>query len=586
MSDINIPNKIKNFNWFTKMAKPQVTQTKVLLDKLYNGKIDMSDYSKKSEEERKNAFYSRALAAFYLYIKAHITVEQSIKSITDGFDDNGIDAIYYDESQSTLYLVQSKLLNEGKGEPETGEMMKFQRGVMDLIDEKFDHFNEKTLKHEESIKDATQDRNTKLIIAIAYTGKGFSVHNTRIRDELMASLNDTTDWAFFDDFNMRAIYSCLLAATSSNPIDYDINLINWGFIEEPFKTYYGQVSAYELAKMYRNEGKKLFNENIRSFIGLSTINTDILKTIQHEPENFIYFNNGVTMICSEIVPIPGKSINKITGGFHCKGVQIVNGAQTVGSLGTALNDYAEQLNKCTVFLRLIPLQDTPEDFGNRLTKASNNQNKIEKKDFVSLDPVQNTLRTELALVGITYHFKRTDEIITPDANNCTLEEATVSLACNNASVYNAVTAKREIGKLWEDINSEPYTLLFNESLKGSVMWNSIKVYREVSKYLNATKISKIQREKSTYTYGNYFILNIMFNIIPKDKIMNPNSDLDIYLNSESFKTLLQKVIDNAYNLSTLYYQTSLIHQLYRNFTKCIDLQSKLLVLAAKNFQHD
>jgi len=45
--------------------------------------------------------------------------------------------------------------------------------------------------------------------------------------------------------------------------------------------------------------------------------------------------NGITLLCNEIAPIPGKTINKDTGSFNCKGIQVINGAQTVVSLGNA-----------------------------------------------------------------------------------------------------------------------------------------------------------------------------------------------------------------------------------------------------------
>ena len=39
-------------------------------------------------------------------------------------------------------------------------------------------------------------------------------------------------------------------------------------------------------------------------------------------------------------------------------------------------------------------------------KKTNTQNRIEKRDFVSLDPLQDKLKTELAILGVDYHIKR------------------------------------------------------------------------------------------------------------------------------------------------------------------------------------
>jgi len=277
-------------------------------------------------------FYSRALAAYALHINASASIEESANAITDGYNDNGIDAIFYDNQQNLLYLVQSKMIDEGAGEPDTGEMGKFSNGITDLIEEKYDRFNEKLQKKLPVIKDAFSDSQIKLNIILSYTGKGFGIHNQRVINDLIAFLNESTEWAFFSDFNLRSMHDSLNTILAGKPIESEISLSNWGTIDEPFVAYYGQISAYDLAFLWKNNRKKLFAENIRNFIGLSDINSGILRTIENEPENFIYFNNGVTILSRSIKPLPARTVGKTTGLFDCKGLSIINGAQTVGSL--------------------------------------------------------------------------------------------------------------------------------------------------------------------------------------------------------------------------------------------------------------
>jgi hypothetical protein len=554
------------------MSRIQVNHIKTALEKLFSGKIDMSDYDSKPDSECQKAFYSRAMAAYGLHIISSTSVDDCGKGITDGFDDNGIDAIHYDEQQNTIYIVQSKFIEEGSGEPDTGDMRKFRDGVIDLIEEKYDRFNEKLKNKLPIIKDAFGDSQIKLNILLSYTGKGFSIHNQNIIDDLIQDLNESTEWAYFTDFNLKSAHDTLNTVLAGRPIEGEISLSNWGTIDEPFPAYYGQISAYDLAQLWKNHRKKLFVENIRNFIGLSDINSGILKTIETEPENFVYFNNGVTVLCNEINPLPAKTVGRITGLFDCKGISIINGAQTVGSLGIAIDKFPEQLKKCKVFIRLIPLNKSPENFGNRITIASNTQNKIEKRDFVSLDPLQHNIRTELLLQGINYHYKRTDEVIPYDEKNCTLEEATVALACYQEDNSLSVTAKREIGRLWEDIEKAPYKTLFSETLKYHLLWRTIQVYRSVSKYLNDNKAAKIGRERGVYTYGNYFILNLVFSQIPKGQILNPTTEFIKYINEELL-TLTASMTSKTFEHTERKYPSALIHQLFRNYTRCRDLKS-------------
>ena len=79
------------------------------LDELFDGKIVLAD------KEDKNVFYSRSVAALAIGIESGIDYTLAASSITDGYHDGGIDAIYNDESQKKLVLVQSKWRADGSG---------------------------------------------------------------------------------------------------------------------------------------------------------------------------------------------------------------------------------------------------------------------------------------------------------------------------------------------------------------------------------------------------------------------------------------------------------------------------------------
>ena len=80
----------------------------------------------------------------------------------------------------------------------------------------------------------------------------------------------------------------------------DIDFINWGKISEPYCAYYGQVYAADIADWYNKYKEKISSKNIRGFKGETAINERIIDTLLTVPENFFYFNNGITMICKDI----------------------------------------------------------------------------------------------------------------------------------------------------------------------------------------------------------------------------------------------------------------------------------------------
>jgi AIPR protein len=98
----------------------------------------------------------------------------------------------------------------------------------------------------------------------------------------------------------------------------------------------------------------LFAENIRVVIPRSDINEGILQTIKTEPDWFAYYNNGITMLAESIEIGPGGALNRDVGYFKLAGASIVNGAQTVSTLGSVLGtEHEPNLGAAFVLVRCI-----------------------------------------------------------------------------------------------------------------------------------------------------------------------------------------------------------------------------------------
>ena len=108
------------------------------------------------------------------------------------------------------------------------------------------------------------------------------------------------------------------------------------------------------------------------------------------------------------------------------------------------------MSKALVPLRVISLEKAEAHFGTSITKTNNRQNRIDNRDFVTLDPEQSRLRAELGVDGIIYNVIRSETGSRGD-KAFDLVEATTSLACASGKTWLVVQLKREVGKLWEDI---------------------------------------------------------------------------------------------------------------------------------------
>ena len=213
-------------------------------------------------------------------------------------------------------------------------------------------------------------------------------------------------------------------------------LAQWGLLPGPYRAVYGSVAATDLVSWFEQYGNKIFAENIRYGIEKSEVNDGIIATAHKDPEHFWYYNNGVTAICDTIDKQPIGGPDTSSGVFDVKKISVINGAQTITSLGRAKQSGAD-LSQIRVHLRIISITDTPEDFATSVTSANNTQNDLNPVDFVAIDPNQDRIRREAGQLGITYTFRRGDK--EPDrAHGFTIRSATVAAACASNDLRLAV----------------------------------------------------------------------------------------------------------------------------------------------------
>ena len=193
------------------------------------------------------------------------------------------------------------------------------------------------------------------------------------------------------------VYQSLARNSGDEPIDLELNLTNWGMVAEPYKAFYGIVTGDEIADWWGDYRIKLFDKNIRQVLGMTDVNAEIESTIENNQSNFWYFNNGITIICDSIEKSKLGGSSRDYGQFKLTNVAIVNGAQTVSTIGRYKIDTHRPMEDLKVHLRIISLNDTPKNFGEQVTRTNNRQNRIENRDFVTQDSEQLRIKTELSI---------------------------------------------------------------------------------------------------------------------------------------------------------------------------------------------
>jgi len=555
------------------MSELQLRHVATMLKQRYSGKIDVSDCLTAREEDVNNLFLTRAYAAYSLQVIADVPEDTAANSITDGINDNGIDAILFDKSTKILWIVQSKWKKKGEGEPESGDTLKFCSGIKKIIEDDFESFNDKVKSKQCDIEEALNDYTVKINIILAYTGgDNLSSHNLDAITRLLQEVNeDSEELMSFETFTLSKAHKALAGLVDGQPINTEMVINSYGKIDEPYKAIYGYVNGTTFAQLWDIYKSRLFSENIRGFLGDSIVNDDVQATITNCPENFYYFNNGVTILCDAFNKKPLMQQN--AGTFDVKNLKIVNGAQTVGNIGKMYKTYPDAIEKVWVTVKLISLENCPPDFGENVTRKTNTQNKIEKRDFVSLDFLQDKLKTELALLGVNYHIKRSGDLVT-DEMSCTVDELMIAVACSLSDIDYAVMAKREVGLLWNDTKQAPYTLIINENLTAIKAWRCVQVMRRLNTYIKRELKQNTGRKRLCIIHSNRFVLHIILNKIVtelENENLNFGNYLDQTLDSEIFN-----IEKRLYKLVEKKYKSSLIHQVFRNFTKCRELKILLL----------
>ncbi len=147
---------------------------------------------------------------------------------------------------------------------------------------------------------------------------------------------------------------------------------------------------------------------------------------------------------------------------------------------------------------------------------------------MTLDPEQNRIKTELALDGIEYYLPRT-ESVSRGPTSFDLVESTTAVACASGNVNLVVQLKREIGKLWENIEKAPYKELFNASVSGMYIWRCVRAQRRIDTALDTVIKAKqllYGRDYSVAIHGNRMAAALVFEKIEAPKFASPTFAFD------------------------------------------------------------
>lgn len=472
---------------------------------------------------------SRLLGKYAVTVVMPTDGAGTIIEITDGEDDRGIDAVGVDPTASRVVVVQSKWRQDGRGSIDQAATLKFVDGVRALLDLESEAPAECSEATHEAVRRVMAGYGARLELVLATTAQEDLTDPVRQPlDRLMAMLNDVPgqDVAGLTVLKQGELFETL-ANEPRQAVTLEVQLLEWGRVVDPRTSYYGRVNAQEVASWFVEHGHNLFAENLRVVLPNSEINEGIRHTAIESPEEFWYFNNGITILASDIERQMAGALAREAMTFRLNDASIINGAQTVSTLGRALADgHDDELQRAHVHVRCIEIPAGDEALARRVTRFANTQNVVTTQDFVFLDDEQHRLRKELNVLDYEYLLRSGEVPVTDDKSKVIpVREAAVALACAADDVAPAVIAKREVSRLFSR-DGGPYDRLFNPRTDPLLLSRAVIVVRRVNGILEDIQRDHDGIKAGVAVHGRTVIAHLVLNRIGRGALENPDLDIE------------------------------------------------------------
>lgn len=419
----------------------------------------------------------KSLAFVHLCVKTmlDLDIDESFDCLTDGGGDFGVDALHITEEidgEFGVTLLQGKYKQslQGVSNFEQNGIEKMVNAIRHIFDPSANlgSINDRLRVKVEQARSLIRDGFIPRVRAIACNnGLKWNAEAQSVIDR--SGFGDQVAW---EHVNHDVLVNVLQRV---KPVDEILRLTGKAIVEDMnfSRVCVGRIPVAEVAALMKSHGESLLERNIRRYLGLhgNRVNQGIRATLQSEvPENFYFFNNGLTLVCDKFTY---NALQQSDFQVNVKNLQIVNGGQSC----MTIYKIAEELEKsdsvlppsASVLVRLYELSSSNDDIILQITHATNSQNPVDLKDLRANDIKQQQLEQSIRGIGYTYRRKRMDAAA-KQTDITTGAAAEAVLAVWRQAPHQAKFFTREhFGKL--------YDIIFTDSLNGAQVVISVLLYR-------------------------------------------------------------------------------------------------------------
>jgi hypothetical protein len=341
----------------------------------------------KIKEEIKQDYYvqnfpndGQRFVAWYLR-NVHLRDQNEAKAeITDGADDKQIDAIFVDDDNSTIYVVQGKFVGADAIDAEPlREVLSAWLQLKDLV--RLQETANNKLKQRLAEIALALDDDYDVMFELLTTGTltpsaqdDFATYQAQFAkaDDFPASIH------LVDRDELRRRYD--LALERENPsISHALKLQPGKYLSMELAGTRVLLASIPLKDCITFPGIKdgsLFQKNVRQSLGLSNaVNKGIKATIYNNGSDFFFYHNGVTAICNQMTLADD-------GAFKVRGLSVVNGCQSLNTI-LSCSEKVKTLDNAFVMFRFYEIPQ--RDRADRISVSTNSQSPVKPRDLRSND---------------------------------------------------------------------------------------------------------------------------------------------------------------------------------------------------------
>lgn len=476
---------------------------------------------------------SSAFLIWFLVNYFRLDEQNAIDSVCDSRNDRGIDGIYVDNEEETIYLFQSKYspnLDSTQGDNDLRKFVGAKEWFRSsaTIDTMLAGVVSPELKSVITRLHVREKIDTGYSIELHFvTNKLFEAGVAR--PYLNANREYLTGYDGNDIFD-RYTY---IADEEIRTDRVSLSLMNnskivYNHADDIVVRLYA-IQVKELLKFQGIQDRTLFSKNVRFGLGKTRVNKEIEKTLRERTDHssFFLFHNGITIICDELT--------EEEGSISFNNYSIINGCQSMITFYENRNILSDELY---VPIKIIEIGST-SPMVHRITHYANNQNAISLQDLKSDDGVQKQLRREFDELGrgVLYRIKR------GEAEAGFRSVIAVDFAAQLIESY--VLNSPQSAHLKSELFGEKYADIFSRKITAYKLYLVYLIHKTILGNIHVVSNEQVQG----YGLAVFCFLHIVGEVLRDDEVGNEiDRDPKTYLATEEQEAYLLSSISHLWQL--------------------------------------